>query len=212
MVKASGLFKGPSHMFFDQVTGVFESHLQCTSHLCLVCWVVRFGQAVAKRNGQVSEPLLMADSSNGTALCVVQKISLAPSEELQKGLMGQNLSALKICQRRWFRKFIPRANQLTIITAIYSVAHEGSERDVNGARMFNGEVGDAPPCIQLIRRHNGPRWTDVYARGARSAVFLGGRIRREFMQIKIDKYFTQEEHGACIAIEQQGVLASPSNL
>ena len=105
------------------------------------------------------------------------------------------------------RKSIPRTHDLTVVAAIDTVADERSQRFRYRATQFDRQIRDAAPGIDPVGGDDGPRRTGVDARGALTAVVADRRIRG---QRQIGQDLAEEEARTGIAIEQQGVLASPA--
>src|SRR5450830_537634 len=96
---------------------------------------------------------------------------------------------------------IPRANDLTVITAEHAIADQGAQVFRDCALELDGQVGNAASCIQYIGADEGVGGADVQAGRAAAAMF--GGVRGVNRQGQIDKQFAQEEITAGLAIEYQ---------
>src|SRR5262249_4118939 len=102
-----------------------------------------------------------------------------PAEELRQRRAIEVMAHLEVRVRRRARELIPRAHELTVIAADDAVADGSSQRDRDRTVMLDGEVGDAAPRIELVRRDDGARRAGRDARLARAAVRARRRIERE---------------------------------
>ncbi len=64
---------------------------------------------------------------------------------------------------RLMRELVPGADRQAIVAAVDSVAHQRPQPPVDRAFVLDGEVGDAPPAIQQMRRREGVGRADVEA-------------------------------------------------
>ena len=149
----------------------------------------------------------MPDAAYGAAFGESQKRFLGPAEQGHQLLPCQALALVKVRQGAALRELVPGANQLAVVAAINAVAHQRPELQRNGSGVFYGQVGNAAPGIELVRRNDGPRGADIDAGAAGAAVRRHRGAGRQ-SQVHID--FTEEEHRARLAVEQQRVLAAPA--
>ena len=119
------------------------------------------------------------------------------------------MALIKIGQAAAAREFIPGADQLAIVAAVDAIAQQRAQLGRNGAGVLNRQVRDAAPRIQPVWRDDGSRGTSIHAgRAVAAVVAIGFWLRHG--QRQIGKDFAQKEHGASLAVEQQGVLAAPA--
>src|SRR5680860_347472 len=78
----------------------------------------------------------------------------------------------------WLGKAVPGAHQLAVVTAVYTVAHQGATVLGDAAPQFDGQIGNAAPGIYRKRRNNGLGRAYVDALYTRTAVLTGWRIDR----------------------------------
>src|SRR5205814_7112873 len=78
------------------------------------------------------------------------------------------------------RKLVPGADGEAIVAAIDAVADAFSEFVRNGPLVLDGEIGDAAPRIERVRRGKCRSRADVLARGAGAAMIDVGLIARQF--------------------------------
>src|ERR1700754_4688167 len=80
------------------------------------------------------------------------------------------------------RILVPGANRETVVAAINAIAHQRTELARNRTLVLDGEVGDAAPRVQAIRRRERGGWADVEAGAAASAVIglvlIGWQLER----------------------------------
>src|SRR5690349_7943927 len=69
-----------------------------------------------------------------------------------------------------FRKFIPRANELAIITTINAIPDQWSQFNGDAALKFNGEIRNTAPRIELVWCNDRLRRTNGNTSGAATAM------------------------------------------
>src|SRR5207302_9319024 len=114
---------------------------------------------------------------------------------------------LELCFATWLREAVPRADKLAVVAAVDAVADQRPQLFGDRALMLDGEVRDAAACIELVRRDDRLRRTDVDAAAAGTAMLLDRRVRRQ-RQVGVD--LAEKEPGAG-AVEEQRVLAAPAD-
>ncbi len=77
-------------------------------------------------------------------------------------------------QRALLRELVPGADQLAVVAAVDPVAHQRPQLHRNRPAMLDGQVRDAPPRIEPLRRHDRLRRAHVDA-GAAAAAVRGAR-------------------------------------
>ena len=80
------------------------------------------------------------------------------------------VARLEIRLDGFLRELVPRAHELAIVAAVDAVADQRAQFDGNAAAQFDGQIGDAAPRIELVRRDDRLRRTDVDAARAGAAV------------------------------------------
>ena len=163
---------------------------------------------IAQGHGEVAAPARKADAADGAALGVAQKRGLVPGPQLQQRGAAHGGAQLKIRQRAALGVFVPRAGQLAIVAAIDAVAHCSAKFQRYRPVLLDGQVRDAAPRVQPVRRHDGSGGAGLDA-GRAFAAMGGCRGRQRQRQIGED--LAQKKHRPCIAVQQQGVLAAPAD-
>lgn len=100
----------------------------------------RVGGAVAQCDGDVAQPLGVADAAQGAAGSAGQKGGFVPMEQFDQRCVVQSMAGQKIDFRRGARESIPGADQLAVVAAVDAVAYQWPERFGNGLAQFDGEV------------------------------------------------------------------------
>src|SRR5215831_8910892 len=85
------------------------------------------------------------------------ELLLRPAEELSQRRAIEVMAHLEIRMRCGACELVPRAHELTVIAAEDPVAERGAQLDRDRTVMLDGEIGDAAPRIELIRRNDGAR-------------------------------------------------------
>ena len=73
------------------------------------------------------------------------------------------------------REFVPRADELAVVAAVDTIAEQRSQRLIDGAVVFDRQIGNAAPCIELPRGRDG-RGGAGWDAGLASAA-MGARTR-----------------------------------
>ena len=123
-------------------------------------------------------PAPVSDSANRRTFGSVLEILLAPVEQFTQRRSVESVPAPEICLGRKSGITIPRAYQLTIVTAIDAVAHGLAELKRNRACKLDGQVGNTASGIQLPGGHNSLRRADVDTRGATATMRAYWRVDR----------------------------------
>ena len=97
----------------------------------------------------------MADSPDGASGQPLIEFVFCPAEQFNQRDVIQVVANMEIVFLCWLGKFVPGTDQLAVVTAIDTVAHEGAQFDWNGTRVFDGEVGNTASGIQFIGRDDG---------------------------------------------------------
>src|SRR5687768_11330662 len=118
----------PVHVFAYQRRSFIESRSQCLND--------RLGEwRIPQADGQVAQPLLMSDSPNRTSGKPCLKLLPAPPEQFDQRRTIQAVSHGKIIFTGNCRKFVPGADELTIIAAIYPITDQRAQWFGNTAFM-----------------------------------------------------------------------------
>ena len=184
--------KRPSHAFFDNRIRMRGPLLRRLLQLLSFrgCWAGLGAQRIANGNGQISKPSHMPDAPDGTALGQSQKCGLIPLHQMHQFRRAQTMTLVKIRQCTALCKFVPWTHELAVVTAVNTVAYQRPELRRNRPLVLDGQVGNAPACIQLVRRHDSLCGASADAGAATAAMVTDGFIRRER---HVDKYLTQKE-------------------
>ena len=115
----------------------------------------RRGRGVAERDRDVAQPSFVADAADGAAAGALQKFRLAPRKQLDELRVVQAVPHRKVLLGGGTRKLVPRADQLAVVAAVDAIADRAAKLQRNRTGEFDGEVGNAAPCIQPVRRDDG---------------------------------------------------------
>ena len=77
---------------------------------------------------------------------------------------------LEIRMRGGARELVPRAHELAVVASVDAVAHHAPQLRRNRAVQLDGEIGDAAPRIELLRRGDRAGGAGGYTRRAGAAV------------------------------------------
>src|SRR5579875_267368 len=162
---------------------------------------------VAERHGDIAQPALVADAIDGRAAHALVELGGRPGEELGQSRRIEAVPHLEIGVARGPRELVPRADELAVIASINAVADRRAEFDRNRAGVLDGQIRDASPRIEPVRRDDGARRAGRDARLARAAVGARRGIGRQ-RQVRQD--LSEKEPRARIARKEVGVLADPA--
>ena len=98
--------------------------------------------------------------------------------------------------------------QLAIVAAEDAVADQRAQLRGNGGLVFDGQIRDAAPGVQLLRPDDGACGADGHAGLAVSAQVRFGGAGAGQLQIGVD--FAEKEPAARLRVDQQRVLAHPA--
>ena len=104
-------------------------------------------------------------------------------------------------------ELVPRADRQAIVAAIDAISDRFAEFARDRSLVFDGEVGNAAPRIELVGRGEGGGRADVEASPARAAVI---DIRLIARQIGIGEDRTEEQPRSELARHEVGVFALPA--
>ena len=155
-------------MFTYERRWVLKARLQRRSNIFRWC-------SVAQRDGNVSQPTLVSDASDGATGKVLLEFLRIPRKKIDKFRRIQPLTHRKIGVAE-VSKTIPRAADLAVVAAVDSIANEGAQFKRNRAVKFNGQIGNAAPCVDLVGCDDGSSWAGLDAAGAGAAVAVVGRV------------------------------------
>jgi alkanesulfonate monooxygenase SsuD/methylene tetrahydromethanopterin reductase-like flavin-dependent oxidoreductase (luciferase family) len=125
---------------------------------------------IAETDRDIAQPALMADAMDGTAGQARGKSRRIPAKQFHQRYIIKAIAHREVGLGTGLCVTIPRTHQLAIVTTVNPVADQWPQRLRNAALQFNGQIGNAAPCIQLIRRDNGLRRTDIDAALAGTAM------------------------------------------
>jgi len=200
--RGAALGQGPGDVFLHQLAG----RAQAVHQGLRQGRVARLAPPIAQGHGQVAAPACPAHAPHGTAFGALQEVGFGPGPQLQQAATAQAVAFIKVRQRGALGVLVPGAGQLAVVTAVDAVAHERAQVGVDRAGLFNGQVADAAPRVQPVRRHDGLRGAHRHAGRATAAMGAGGLAQR---QRQVDEDLAQEEHGTGLARQRQRVLATP---
>ena len=162
---------------------------------------------VTQRNGEVAEPLLIADPANGASLRSAAPGFLVPGEQFGQLYGIEAVPGSEVSLGRPHGELVPRAYQLAIVAAVNPVADQRSQLGRYAPFQFNREVRNAATRIELVGCDDRACRADVDAGATGSAVRLFRPIDRQF-HVRVE--LAQEKPGAGTTIQQVGVLADPA--
>ena len=102
---------------------------------------------------------------------------------------------------------IPRADIEAFVTTEETISDERAELFRNRSRMFDGEIGEATPCIQNVGLGKSLSGAGIDAAGACSAVVLAwGRGGDD----EVGEDRTEHEPGPVLGMDEKGVFPLPT--
>src|SRR3954465_1957188 len=116
----------------------------------------------------------MSDAPDCTAFHALLELFLAPRKQLHQSSRVQSMADGEIRRLRFLRKAVPGADKLAVITAVNPIAHHWPQFLGNVTLVFNGQIGNAAPCVQLIGTNDGARRANIDASAASAAMFRLG--------------------------------------
>src|ERR1700744_75769 len=93
---------------------------------------------------------------------------------------GQLFAWLEFHLLRALRELVPGTHRQAIVAAIDAIAHHAPKFTRNGPFVFDGEIGNAAPCIQAIRDGKSFGGADVEALTAIAAMIALAFVWRQF--------------------------------
>src|SRR5271169_3339873 len=78
--------------------------------------------SITERDRDVAQPALVADTMDGAAAHARAELLGAPGEQIRQPRRIESMADAKIRMRGSARKFVPRANELTVVAAIDPIA------------------------------------------------------------------------------------------
>src|SRR3954470_19387225 len=136
------------------------------------------GRRIAKPDGEVPQPTLIADAPDRRALQPLVEVPLGPGEQLDQRRAVEAVSRLKIRLGGRTREAIPRTNRLAVVAAVDTVADERAQFFRYRGLVLDGEVGDAAARVQPVRPANRLGRTDIDAFLAAPTVLGHWSVRR----------------------------------
>jgi hypothetical protein len=155
----------------------------------------------------IAHETVAADALDGRARESFPKARIVERGELGKTRSGERRAGCEGHLARALRKLVPRTDRETIVATIDAIAHGGAKFARDVALVLDGEIGNAAPRIEHIRRGERARGTDIHAAPAGAAMIGRRRVRR---QRKRREQRAQKEPGTEVARDEIGVLALPA--
>ena len=120
----------------------------------------------------------MADTAYCAAFGSFKKLLLCPPEQFCQFGRVQPVTGRKIGLGGGPGESVPRANQLAVVAAIYTIAHQWTKFFRNTAAEFNCEIGNTTSCVDCKGSDNGPGRADIDTFYAGTTMFSSGRVDR----------------------------------
>ena len=155
---------------------------QCSNHLRRAR---RRWRDIAKPDREIAQPAFVADAVDRAAEQARVEFRFAPGKKLDERDVVETVAHREIRLGARLREFVPRADQLAIVAAVDAIADQRAQFQRNRAFVFDREVGNTAPRVELVRRDDGARGTDVDALAATAAVIGLRRIHRQ-RQVGVD--------------------------
>ena len=114
------------------------------------CLLARRGIAQAHRD--ITQPALVANTPNGRAFGVGQKLFLGPCEKRYKRFGVESVARREVLLGRHLGELIPWTHQLAVIAAKYPIAHRRPKFFGYSGAQLDSEIRDALTRVELIRR------------------------------------------------------------
>jgi len=137
------------------------------------------------------------------------ELLLGPQKQRGQVWVGKITARFKVGFFTERGEFIPRANKLAVVTAVNPIPHFCSQSRIDGAFVFDGEIGDAAPCIKNEGRDKGASRAGVEEGGAGAAMLftLGFRVHKR--NVSVD--FAEKKPRSCRFVDEHGVLRDPAH-
>ncbi len=133
---------------------------------------------IAQRHRDIAQPSFVTRSANRHARGAIEELRLGPGEEIDELCRVESVPRREIRFGRDLRELVPRTDELAIVTAEHAVADQRAKLNRNRAAQFNRQIRDAAPRIELVRRDDRLRRTDLDAPRAGAAMRAGGFVER----------------------------------
>src|SRR5690554_4367253 len=135
------------------------------------------------------------------------KARIIKPHQLRKQWCLQFLSGMKGAFARGLRELVPGADGKTIIATVNPVAHRLAKLARDMPFFLDGEIGDAAPRIEFVRRGERPCRASIKAAMTRAAMIVMRRIGRD---VERGEDRTEKEPGTKFSRHEICVLALPA--
>ena len=161
--KTTSNLQRPDDMLAHHVAGMVKPSLQGRPQISAQHLVRTAPQGIAQCHRHIAQPALMTDAPDWAAFGETQKFFFTPVEQGHQLLAAQARPFIEVGQGAAPGELVPGADELAVVAAIDAVAHQRAQLLGNGTRVLDGQVRDAAPCVQPVRRDDGLGGADELA-------------------------------------------------
>src|SRR5262245_6082887 len=105
---------------------------------------------VAEPDGEVAQPLLVADAPDRRAPQAFVELGLGPGKELHERCAVEAVARLEVLLAARPSEAVPRTDELAVVAAVDAVADERAQLLRDRALVLDGEVRDAAARVELV--------------------------------------------------------------
>src|SRR5258705_513766 len=137
------LCERPLDVLSNEGRGMVRACTQRLDHLAR-------SRCIAQADGEVAQPLLVADAPDGRALQAPVELGLGPREKLHQRGAVEAVARLEVVLRARPGEAVPRTDELAVVAAVHAVADERAQFFRDGAFVLDREVRDAAARVELV--------------------------------------------------------------
>src|SRR6516225_7444458 len=113
------------------------------------------------------------------------KLRLGDFQKFHQIYAARRKRRMEVRLRTWRGLAVPRADFLANVATENPIAHWLAQLFDDRTAQLNGQIADAPPCVERTGAGEGVGWAGVQASGA-GAAMVGG-VRRVWTQLQIEQ-------------------------
>ena len=162
---------------------------------------------IADRDQHVAQKTVAADALDRAFRKQRAEAGIVEPRQFGKSRRAQHFARFELHLAAGLGEFVPRTDREAIVAAVDAVAHQRAQFARDGALVLDGEIRDAAPRIEPIRRRETRRSGRRRGRRGRCRNDRAPARRR---QIERGEDGAEEQPGAELERNQIGVLALPA--
>ena len=187
--------RGAAH----QRRGIAEQPLGLAGKACVA--------GIADRDQHIAHETVAADALDRALGEQRAEAGVVEPRQFGERRRAQRLARLELRLAAGLGELVPRTDREAIVAAVDAVAHQRAQFARDRALVLDGEIGDAAPRIEPVRRRESGGRADVEAGVAGAAMIVRRRVGR---QLERGEDRAEEQPGAELERHQIGVLALPA--